>query len=129
MDTDWKTQFIYDLFPVLGPREKGSNDGGLPGYRREGFLAIQKSIDMALISEFDSSVSDIDIKLKRFPFPPYNDDQLIIVVQTLLPFMTVLSFIYTVIVTAKSIVHEKETGVKEAMKLMGMKTWVYWLSW
>ena len=43
--------------------------------------------------------------------------------------MTVLSFIFTVIITAKSIVHEKETGVKEAMKLMGMKTWIYWLSW
>ena len=25
--------------------------------------------------------------------------------------------------------HEKETGIKEAMKLMGMSTWVYWLSW
>lgn len=47
----------------------------------------------------------------------------------MLPFMTVLSFIYTVIITAKSIVHEKETGVKEAMKLMGMKPWIYWLSW
>ena len=35
----------------------------------------------------------------------------------------------TVILTTKAIVHEKETGVKEAMKLMGMKTWVYWLSW
>jgi hypothetical protein len=35
----------------------------------------------------------------------------------------------TVILTTKAIVHEKETGLKEAMKLMGMKTWVYWLSW
>ena len=36
---------------------------------------------------------------------------------------------FTVIFTAKAIVYEKETGLKEAMKLMGMKTWVYWLSW
>ena len=84
---------------------------------------------MAFISESNSSAQDVDIKLRRFPFPPYNDDQLVIVVQTLLPFMTVLSFIYTVIITAKSIVHEKETGLKEAMKLMGMKPWIYWLSW
>lgn len=40
-----------------------------------------------------------------------------------------LSFIFTVIITAKSIVYEKETGIKEAMKLMGMKPWIYWLSW
>ena len=25
--------------------------------------------------------------------------------------------------------HEKETGLKEAMKLMGMHSWMYWLSW
>ena len=31
--------------------------------------------------------------------------------------------------TAKQIVYEKETGIKEAMKLMGMKPWIYWLSW
>ena len=40
-----------------------------------------------------------------------------------------LSFVFTVILTAKAIAYEKETGIKEAMKLMGMKTWVYWLSW
>jgi len=40
-----------------------------------------------------------------------------------------LSFIFTVILTAKAITYEKETGIKEAMKLMGMKLWIYWLSW
>ena len=40
-----------------------------------------------------------------------------------------LSFVFTVILTAKQIAYEKETGIKEAMKLMGMKTWIYWLSW
>ena len=40
-----------------------------------------------------------------------------------------LSFIFTVILTAKAIVFEKETGIKEAMILMGMKPWIYWLSW
>lgn len=34
-----------------------------------------------------------------------------------------------VILTAKSIVHEKETGLRESMRLMGMKTYIYWLSW
>jgi ATP-binding cassette, subfamily A (ABC1), member 3 len=40
-----------------------------------------------------------------------------------------LSFIFTVILTSKAIVYEKETGLKEAMKLMGMRLWIYWLSW
>lgn len=40
-----------------------------------------------------------------------------------------VSFLAMVILTAKSIVHEKETGLRESMRLMGMKTYIYWLSW
>ena len=67
--------------------------------------------------------------LKRFPYPPYNDDNFVGVIQALFPLIIILSFVFTVILTAKAIVHEKETGIKEAMKLMGMKSWIYWLSW
>jgi hypothetical protein len=35
-DQDWKTNFLFFLFPILGPREKNQNDGGDPGYVREG---------------------------------------------------------------------------------------------
>ena len=106
-----------------------SQKGGDPGYYREGFLAVQKAIDIALISQFNSDVSSVDIQLKRFPYPPYDDDKFVAVVSALFPFIIQLSFIFTIILTAKSIVHEKETGIKEAMRLMGMKSWIYWLSW
>ena len=36
---------------------------------------------------------------------------------------------FTVVLTSRSIVIEKETGLKEAMKMVGMKPWIYWLSW
>ena len=67
--------------------------------------------------------------MKRFPYPPYNNDQFVVVSVAMFPLIIVISFVWTVIFTAKTIVHEKETGLKEAMKLMGMKPWVYWLSW
>ena len=99
------------------------------GYFNEGFLQIQKAIDFALISEFDSAVNNITAFLNRFPYPPYNDDGFIAVLQALFPFIIILSYNFTVILTAKGIVQEKESGIKEAMKLMGMKSWIYWLSW
>ena len=128
-DADWKTNFIYSTFPILGPREKSMNDGGDPGYFREGFLPLQLAIDKALIAQFNTSISDVEIGLKRFPFPPYNNDYFVAVIQAVFPLIIIISFIITVILTAKAIVHEKETGIKEAMRLMGMKSWVYWLSW
>lgn len=113
----------------LGPREKNSMEGGDPGYYREGFIAVQKAIDMALVSEYNKTLGAADISLKRFSYPPYDDDKFVAVIAALFPFIIMLSFVFTVIITAKSIVHEKETGLKEAMRLMGMKSWIYWLSW
>jgi ATP-binding cassette subfamily A (ABC1) protein 3 len=128
-DYDWKTKLLYSLFPVLGPREKTNQYGGDPGYYREGFLSLQKAIDTLVINQLAANVTPVDIFLNRFPFPPYNDDNFVIVIQALFPFIIMLSFVFTIILTAKAITYEKETGIKEAMKLMGMKTWIYWLSW
>lgn len=130
-DRDWKTNFIYSLFPILGPREKSKSDGGDPGYYREGFLAVQWAIDKSLISLISKTdyVDKTSLFLKRFPFPPYNNDNFVAVITAIFPFIILISFVITVILTAKAIVHEKETGLKEAMRLMGMKLWVYWLSW
>jgi ATP-binding cassette, subfamily A (ABC1), member 3 len=64
-----------------------------------------------------------------FCLKPYNDDKFLAVIVALFPFVLMLSFIFTVILTSKAIVYEKETGLKEAMKLMGMRSWIYWLSW
>jgi ATP-binding cassette, subfamily A (ABC1), member 3 len=150
-DKDWKTNLLYTVFPILGPREKDNREGGDPGnklyiiihlnsfffnfisllqgYYREGFIQVQKSIDYALIKEYNTQIELIDIKMNRFPYPPYNDDKFIVVIIAIFPLIIMLSYIFTMILTAKAIVYEKETGLKEAMKLMGMKTWVYWLSW
>lgn len=127
---DWKTNLLYPILPVLGPRESKKTDGGDPGYYREGFLQLQKSIDFALIKLTNDSFNlKTQVELKRFPYPAYNDDKFVVIIAALFPFIMIISFVFTVILTAKSIVYEKETGIKEAMKLMGMKTWVYWLSW
>nr|QNH67858.1 ATP-binding cassette transporter subfamily A member 3 X1 [Brachionus rotundiformis] len=128
-DRDWKTSFLYPFFPVLGPRNKGQNEGGSPGYYREGFLSLQKSIDFNLLNSFNDSAKSINLNLKRFPYPPYNNDPFVAIIQALFPFIIMLSFIFTVVLTAKAIVAEKESGLKEGMKLMGMKPWIYWLSW
>ena len=96
---------------------------------REGFVQVQKAIDFAYMQQLTSSPNNVSVELQRFAFPPYNDDPFVAVIAGFLPLIVIVSFVFTVIITAKQIVYEKETGLKEAMKLMGMKTWVYWLSW
>jgi hypothetical protein len=40
-----------------------------------------------------------------------------------------LSLIYTVLVTTRNVVHEKERKLKESMKMMGLRSWVHWAAW
>ena len=61
---DWKTNLIYPILPVLGPREKNNVEGGDPGYFREGFVQIQKAIDFALINFENNNLSTINLELK-----------------------------------------------------------------
>jgi len=92
-------------------------------------LQAQKAIDFSLISEFNPLVDAVSIELKRFSYQPYQEDPFIVLIIGFFPFIVLMSFIFTVIFTAKEIVQEKESGLKEAMKLMGMSSWVYWFSW
>ena len=151
-DTNWKTNMpTFPQIPSLGPRDSDIETGGAPGYWREGFLAVQLAVDMAIIKAVRPNTTIADrhlinklnklpseapplsplagIILKRFPYAPYNFDGFVIIVAGFFPFLIMISLIYTVIVTAKYIGAEKESGMKEAMRLMGMKMWIYWLSW
>lgn len=128
----WKTDLIYPASPTLGPRESNKIYGGEPGYYTEAFLALQNAIETIYIQlKTNSTTLDLmnQIELKRFPYPPYNNDAFTFVIQATFPFILMISFVFTVILTAKAIVNEKESGLKEAMKLMGMKPWIYWITW
>lgn len=77
----------------------------------------------------DARINNIELMLRRFSYGPYVNDNFIIVLIAIFPYIVQLSFIFTVIFTSKAIVQEKETGLKEYMKLMGMKSSAYWFSW
>uniref|UniRef100_UPI00398EE067 phospholipid-transporting ATPase ABCA3 isoform X2 n=1 Tax=Pristiophorus japonicus TaxID=55135 RepID=UPI00398EE067 len=131
---DWSTQFLFPLFPVPGPREPRFNDGGNPGYYREGFLATQLATDRAIIRYHTSKagvdlLSSLSFEMLRFPFPPYVDDLFVLAIQTQLSLIIMLSFTYIALNITKAIVLEKETKQKEYMKMMGLSNWLHWLAW
>ena len=47
----------------------------------------------------------------------------------LTPMCTVFSFAFTVPLVLKRIVEEKQQGVKELMKMMGLPSWLHWVGW
>ncbi|XP_055417840.1 phospholipid-transporting ATPase ABCA3-like [Bubalus kerabau] len=132
-ETGWKTTLLFPNQPSVGPRNPGHQDGGGPGYIREGFLAIQHALDKAIILYHESSArqlfDDISIFVQRFPYPAYPDDGLLLLTGSFLPLMFILMFSPSVLSIIRSIVWEKEKRLKEYQLTIGLKSWMIWAAY
>ncbi|EPY72518.1 hypothetical protein CB1_001872001 [Camelus ferus] len=98
-------------------RNPDHNDGGSPGYIREGFLAVQHALDKAIMLYHESNARQklfdgISIFVQRFPYPAYPHDGLLWLTGSYLPLIFILMFSPTVLSIVRSIVWEKENRLK-----------------
>uniref|UniRef100_A0A8D8TK08 ATP-binding cassette sub-family A member 3 n=1 Tax=Cacopsylla melanoneura TaxID=428564 RepID=A0A8D8TK08_9HEMI len=118
-DENWRTYLMFPLYQQFGPRESFSQAGGEPGYCKEGFLLLQDAISKAYIEHFTTSVLPF-VQFQRFPYPSYVDDPILPALTAFMSTIILLSFVYPAINTIRAVAVEKETMMKEAMKLMGL---------
>lgn len=83
-------------------------------YMNEGFLSIQHAVDLAIVDVFSQSKesSKVDLQLQRMSYPPYLDDNFVLVIQQQFPMIIVLSFIFYSMQIVKDLVYEKEQKLK-----------------
>lgn len=74
-------------------------------------------------------VRSVSVGVQQFPAPRYRLDRFIYQIQYMLPMFMVLGWIYAVSLLVKEIVYEKQERLRDVMRIMGLKTWVYWCSW
>ncbi|XP_045632438.1 phospholipid-transporting ATPase ABCA3-like [Ursus americanus] len=130
----WKTSLLFPVHPPVGPRNADYDDGGSPGYIREGFLAVQHALDKAIMLYHESIASQklfssISIFIQRFPHPAYSHDGLIWITSSFLPLMFILMFSPTVLSIMRSIVWEREKRLKEYQLIIGLKNWIIWAAY
>uniref|UniRef100_A0A8D1WVW5 ABC transporter domain-containing protein n=1 Tax=Sus scrofa TaxID=9823 RepID=A0A8D1WVW5_PIG len=130
----WKTSLLFPNFPSGGPRNPSYQDGGSPGYIREGFLAVQHALDKAIMLYHDSSAKEtlfdgISIFVQRYPYPAHPQDRLFLLTGDFLPLMFILMFAPTVLSIMRFIVWEKESRLKEYQLTIGLKNWMIWTAY
>ncbi|XP_063687941.1 phospholipid-transporting ATPase ABCA3-like isoform X2 [Bolinopsis microptera] len=125
---NWRTRWVYPVFQVIGPREINNSFGGDPGYFREGFLALQHAIDRAIIMS-ETGKFPQPVVMKRMPYPKFELDGFIYVIENTLPFLLLIAFLAMNINVVRAVVTEKEKRIKEAMKIMGLSGWVHAVGW
>jgi ATP-binding cassette subfamily A (ABC1) protein 3 len=107
-------------------------------YLLSGFLSLQQAVDnwamryTGLTSLKEESVCSNDVPTPFFvPYPTfsYNQNLFYSAVGFLLGLAMVMSTMYPMSKLTKSIVEEKETKIREVMKIMGLSDTIYSLSW
>lgn len=128
-DFSWQTNLLFpnDGYTNRFPYE---DDGGPPSYTMEGFLAIQNAITKAFV-DINKSLDETmpDIRMQRFPTPSHTLNLFATELQMLMPLFFLMSLNYTFMNTVRFISIEKEKQLKEAMKIMGLASWMHYLSW
>ena len=113
--TTWNTQFTFPVLQVPGPRNKNASHGGPPFYFEAGFLAIQHAVDVAIMKyRYKGKIDMLNttVSVKRFPYPDYTHDNFVLVIQTSLPLLLMLSLFVTALNIVRDVVYEKEKKLK-----------------
>lgn len=103
---------------------------GLVDYMTRGYSTLH-NLAANVVLKLESNNNDATISLLVAPMPASSDtnDPFTQVWTLTLPFLLLLIFIPPVYNTVFLLVKEKESRIKESMRMMGMKDKAYWLSW
>ncbi|XP_006153330.1 ATP-binding cassette sub-family A member 3-like [Tupaia chinensis] len=129
----WNTSALFPTTPSLGPRNPDKADGG-SGYIKEGFLAVQHSVDKAIMTYHNDITAEkvfenTSIFVQRFPYPAYYHDKFIWEFSTFFYFLALLIFYQNYLPLVKTIVTEKENKLKEFQLMTGLNNFMLWVSY
>nr|XP_061799272.1 uncharacterized protein LOC133590666 [Nerophis lumbriciformis] len=93
------------------------------------FVYLQENIDRAIIEMQAGKVTDIAVQLQPFPYPCYLRDKYLEAITIVFPLMLMLAWILFVADFVKKLVHERELGLHQYMKMMGVNPFSHFLAW
>ncbi|VVD02003.1 unnamed protein product, partial [Leptidea sinapis] len=126
----WRTNLLFPLFPLPGPRDPADMYGGkTPGYSPELFLAVQHAVSQEIIKEKSGQPINTQVYMQRFPQLAYREDNLLVAMERFISMIIMLCFAYTFVNTVRVVTAEKELQLKETMTIMGLPSWLHWLAW
>ncbi|XP_059108000.1 phospholipid-transporting ATPase ABCA7 [Peromyscus eremicus] len=128
MDIDdvTRTNKIRDKFWDPGPSADPFMD---LRYVWGGFVYLQDLLEQAAVRVLSGGDARASLYLQQMPHPCYVDDVFLRVLSRSLPLFLTLAWIYSVALTVKAVVREKETRLRETMRAMGLSRAVLWLGW
>ncbi|XP_058274218.1 retinal-specific phospholipid-transporting ATPase ABCA4 [Hemibagrus wyckioides] len=127
IDAVERTNKIKDRYWDPGPRADPVED---LRYIWGGFAYVQDMIEHGILKILSSvPQTPLGVYVQQMPYPCYVDDMFMLTLNRCFPIFMVLAWVYSVSMTVKSIVLEKELRLKETLKVMGVTNEVIWCTW
>ncbi|XP_077412565.1 retinal-specific phospholipid-transporting ATPase ABCA4 isoform X2 [Vanacampus margaritifer] len=126
IDAVERTNKVKDRYWDPGPRADSVED---QRYIWGGFAYLLDMIEHGIIKVHTGHDWPLGVYVQQMPYPCYVDDLFMITLNRCFPMFMVLAWIYSVSMTVKSIVLEKELRLKETLKAMGVANGVLWCTW
>jgi len=115
---------------LVNPFQKPAKADFMFGYTYSAFSTLQKSVDDFILNSVSTQGPvETTISLGLFPEPAFHSDDFLTVIAASLALFFVLAFLYPVSRYLRALVLEKETKIKETMKIMGLSAWAANLAW
>ncbi|KAF7667420.1 hypothetical protein LDENG_00062750 [Lucifuga dentata] len=126
IDAVERTNKVKDRYWDPGPRADPMDDFH---YVWGGFAYLQDIIEHGIIKTQTGKEWPLGVYLQQMPYPCYVDDLFMLTLNRCFPIFMVLAWVYSMSMTVKSIVLEKELRLKETLKAMGVTNRVIWSTW
>ncbi|XP_042638708.1 phospholipid-transporting ATPase ABCA7 [Orycteropus afer afer] len=126
IDNVMRTNKIRDRFWDPGPAADPLTD---LRYVWGGFVYLQDLLERAAVRVLSGTSPRVGLYLQQMPYPCFVDDVFLRVLGRSLPLFLTLAWIYSVALTVKAVVREKETRLRDTMRAMGLGRTVLWLGW
>uniref|UniRef100_H3C1X8 P-type phospholipid transporter n=1 Tax=Tetraodon nigroviridis TaxID=99883 RepID=H3C1X8_TETNG len=111
---------------VPGARDSAYND---LRYIWGGFAYLQDMMDHGIVRAQTPEALPLGVYAQQMPYPCYVDDGFLRSLVRSFPLFITLAWIYSVAMTVKGVVAEKEARLKETLRIMGLRNAIYWQSW
>ncbi|XP_075999903.1 phospholipid-transporting ATPase ABCA1 [Genypterus blacodes] len=106
-----------------GARDNAFND---LRYIQGGFAYLQDMMDQGITQVHTPESQPLGVFVQQMPYPCYVDDVFVKSIGGMLPMFLVLAFMYSVCMTIKNLVLEKELRLKEVLRSVGVQNGVLW---
>uniref|UniRef100_A0A8C4INI3 P-type phospholipid transporter n=1 Tax=Dicentrarchus labrax TaxID=13489 RepID=A0A8C4INI3_DICLA len=123
IDEAERTSKVKDRSWSPGARDNSFND---LRYIWGGFAYLQDMMDHGIIRTQTSKTQPLGVFAQQMPYPCFVDDAFIQSIGGILPMFLVLAFMYTVCMTIKGLVLEKELRLKEVLRAVGIQNGALW---